>query len=196
MLGSRVCLWASVIWALALPATAQVRELDLSADQCAIAFALTGTVSPGCPTPVPQSQTRSGKATTFPKDAAPLGSDSLNKGYYIRFAFNSENLTQEYQDHLGRLGQVLTSPNLADLCIRLVGHTDSVGSQTFNLALSAKRAKSVQAFLTKSAGIPSARVSAVGVGKVAPLPGYEALHPLQRRVEILARDPENGRCGQ
>lgn len=194
MTGLRLWLWASILLTLALPARAQVYELALDADACAINFALTGAVAAGCAPPSESFVTRSAKPSEYSKDAAPLGSDSQNQGYFIRFAFNSKDLTPEYKAHLQRLGQVLTAPDLAALCVRLVGHTDAVGGQAFNLALSKRRAETVRGFLTSAAGVDAKRLSAVGIGKVAPLPGYAELHPLQRRVEILAKTPKDGKC--
>lgn len=182
--------------AMACPAWAQVRELPVSAGSCAIFHALTGQVRPGCSAPaaaggalgLPRSAAAAGRG------AAPLGSDPVNQGYYIRFAFNSDALTPEYAAHLERLAAVLRAPQLAGACIRLTGHTDAVGPAGYNMALSRTRAQTVAGFLSGPGGIDTARIEAIGAGKMAHLPGYPDTHALQRRVEILARPGGDEPC--
>ena len=48
---------------------------------------------------------------------------------------------------------------------RLEGHTDSVGSDEYNLKLSQQRADSVRDYLVAQA-VPGSNVTAVGLGKV------------------------------
>lgn len=169
-------------------------ELPIEASSCAIHFALTGLTAPSCPRPVPLGLSRSLVDRDPTKDAAPLSSDTANKGYFIRFAFNSDVLTGEYKNHLERLGKVLMSPQLAQSCVRLVGHTDGVGGANFNMILSRKRANSVRNYLTKTSGLAGIRVLAIGLGKTSPLPEVPSVHPLQRRVEIQARPSGNSPC--
>ena len=74
-----------------------------------------------------------------------------------------------------------------DYRIVLVGHTDSVGGLEGNLSLSRQRAEAVRARLIEAHGVDAARVSADGVGFLAPLApnltpeGREA----NRRVEAV-----------
>ncbi len=177
-------------------AAAQLKELPVSADSCAIYHALTGRTRAGCAPPdaTGLGQTRSAVSGPDARSAAPIGSDPVNQGYYVRFAFNSDALTPEYLAHLGRLAAVLRSPQLAGACVRLTGHTDNVGSAAYNMSLSRKRAKTVARFLTGNGGLAAGRVEAVGAGKMAHLPGYPGTHALQRRVEILARPGGDAPC--
>ncbi|MFT2536497.1 OmpA family protein, partial [Escherichia coli] len=54
------------------------------------------------------------------------------------------------------------------LTVQIDGHTDSVGSAAYNLALSKKRAESVRAYLV-SKGIDASRLAAEGYGKTKPI---------------------------
>jgi OOP family OmpA-OmpF porin len=65
------------------------------------------------------------------------------------------------------------------------GHTDSRGSESYNLDLSQRRAESVRAFLTRS-GVDSGRISAQGYGESYPVASNEtsAGRLQNRRVEI------------
>jgi OOP family OmpA-OmpF porin len=56
-----------------------------------------------------------------------------------------------------------------DIELVLEGHTDSRGSDQYNLSLSQRRADAVKAKLVEDYGIPGARVSAVGYGESRPI---------------------------
>lgn len=70
--------------------------------------------------------------------------------------------------------------------IVLEGHTDSVGSDSYNMELAQKRAESVRNFLIQS-GIASHRIAAHGLGKGYPVASNdtEAGRLQNRRVEII-----------
>ena len=70
----------------------------------------------------------------------------------------------------------------------VIGHTDTVGSQSSNDALSLRRAQQVRNLYIQS-GFPAARIEAVGRGErelAVPTPD-ETDEPRNRRVEILLR---------
>jgi len=66
------------------------------------------------------------------------------------------------------------------------GHTDDVGSESFNQTLSEKRAEAVQNFLV-SQGVPEASITAIGLGESAPVADNRtaAGRQLNRRVELV-----------
>jgi outer membrane protein OmpA-like peptidoglycan-associated protein len=71
--------------------------------------------------------------------------------------------------------------------MEIEGHTDSIGSDEYNLRLSESRAGSVQKYLVQ-AGIDPARILAVrGLGKTAPVATNDtaAGRQMNRRVEII-----------
>jgi outer membrane protein OmpA-like peptidoglycan-associated protein len=70
----------------------------------------------------------------------------------------------------------------------VIGHTDRMGSDEFNDALSRKRAEMVAARLVAS-GVPAARISVVARGEREPLVSTadEVPEPRNRRVEIKVR---------
>ncbi|MEA1919553.1 MAG: OmpA family protein, partial [Campylobacterota bacterium] len=87
----------------------------------------------------------------------------------VRFDFNSADLKSE----LSKLSDVLDfmqkNPSSS---ITILGHTDKVGSQKFNLKLSKKRAQAVRAFLVGN-GIESARIKMIAKGKIEPVADNE-----------------------
>lgn len=69
---------------------------------------------------------------------------------------------------------------------RIVGHTDSSGSDAYNERLSLLRAEEVKRYLVGDCGIADTRMEAVGVGSRFP---YDAENPkgdVNRRVEFQA----------
>ncbi len=113
-------------------------------------------------------------------------------GYYIHFAFDSETLTSEYQDHLKRLVVVLNSPPMVKNCVKITGHTDTVGAAAYNLELSNRRAKSVYEFLKSLNQIDQNRLSVSAAGETRPLPNKKGSSPFNRRVEFLSKIIEAG----
>ncbi|ARE40311.1 OmpA domain protein [Rhodovulum sp. P5] len=73
--------------------------------------------------------------------------------------------------------------------ILLVGHTDDVGGLDGNVALSRKRAQAVRRYLIDRLGVAPERLSAEGVGFLAPLSGNltEEGRQQNRRVEAVLR---------
>jgi len=94
------------------------------------------------------------------------GKDSLN---------NLVNFMNQYQDRT----------------IMIEGHTDSVGSDSSNQALSTRRAESVQSYLLQQ-GIGSQRMTAQGMGEHQPIASNDTDTGRQenRRVEIIILDPQ------
>ena len=69
------------------------------------------------------------------------------------------------------------------------GHTDTLGSEEYNMALSLKRAKSAQSWLVESLGLGSDRVDVKGFGETKPLvpTGDRNAQAINRRVEIAIK---------
>jgi len=83
----------------------------------------------------------------------------------VRFATGSATLTPDAEALLTHLGQALQSPRLAGDHFRIEGHTDTVGGDSLNQALSDERAASVASFLQTNFGIGATRLQAIGMGK-------------------------------
>ena len=75
----------------------------------------------------------------------------------------------------------------AALKLRVVGHTDNQGGLDSNIALSKRRAEAVNAALVSQHGIAAGRLSAYGVGDLAPVASNtdEAGRAKNRRVELV-----------
>jgi outer membrane protein OmpA-like peptidoglycan-associated protein len=104
----------------------------------------------------------------------------------ILFEFNSAQLHSEGESLLDKLGVALKTPELDSFRFAVQGHTDSVGSASYNERLSIQRADTVRVFLT-DAGVPAARLETSGMGEREPVASNEDSQGRQRnrRVEIV-----------
>jgi|GEM_PF-4844635 len=104
----------------------------------------------------------------------------------IHFDFNSDALTDKGEQQVRQLASALNIGKLKDSSLQLIGHTDSVGTDTYNLDLSQRRSKSVMKFLLTIDSDFSKRVSTKGVGESQLLSHgtTDEDHQLNRRVEI------------
>jgi outer membrane protein OmpA-like peptidoglycan-associated protein len=77
-----------------------------------------------------------------------------------------------------------------DRTVAIEGFTDSVGTESYNQALSERRADSVKAYLVRQ-GVEAIRLSAVGRGKDDPIAdnGSAAGRQTNRRVEVTIHNP-------
>jgi len=77
--------------------------------------------------------------------------------------------------------------------VAIYGYTDSLGSKEYNQGLSERRANSVKAYLAAQ-GIDSTRLSAAGMGGIAPVAGNDSAAGRQqnRRVEVIISNPPAG----
>ncbi len=105
----------------------------------------------------------------------------------IQFEYNSSALTEDSQPGIQMLtGFLQRNP---DLKVELAGHTDNVGSESYNLKLSSERAESVRNALIAN-GIDGARLTAKGYGASRPVaPNDTDEHrALNRRTEMIIID--------
>jgi OmpA-OmpF porin, OOP family len=84
----------------------------------------------------------------------------------IDFEFNSTQLTAPAQRTLDEVAAALrTQP---ELNVEVQGHTDSIGTDAYNLGLSQRRAAAVKAYLI-SKGLNATALTAQGYGKAKPI---------------------------
>lgn len=102
----------------------------------------------------------------------------------IQFKFNSSSLTED--SHTGILMLVDFLRRNPELKVELAGHTDDVGSASYNKKLSADRAEVVRQALVDN-GIEESRLTAKGYGSIKPLvPNDSEEHrALNRRTEMI-----------
>ncbi|HEX8243199.1 MAG TPA: OmpA family protein [Longimicrobium sp.] len=101
----------------------------------------------------------------------------------ILFPFNSADVLPAGRENLRQLAQSLQRYPGTEVLI--VGHTDNVGSDAYNMELSQRRADSARSFLMQM-GIPGQRIRTSGRGESEPVASNESEAGRQqnRRVEI------------
>lgn len=102
----------------------------------------------------------------------------------ILFDFNSASLQANARPSLGDLASSMNKNNNTEL--EIIGHTDSVGSDSYNQTLSENRAKSVYNYLVAQ-GVDRARMATSGMGETKPVASNdtEAGRAQNRRVQIM-----------
>ena len=108
----------------------------------------------------------------------------IAKSYLVFFDLDKSNITPEAQKIINQAAANAKASRATNL--HLIGHTDAVGSEKYNMALSLRRANAVKAALVEL-GIPADDISVVGKGKTDPLvPTKDGVREAQnRRVQIL-----------
>jgi len=124
-----------------------------------------------------------------PVKADDLTKIPLEKGKAIRlksiyFEYGKDELVPRSYVELNKLLKIMQAQ--PGLNIEIVGHTDSDGSDVFNVDLSRRRAKAVVAFLTENK-IPPGRLKHRGEGEKIPVATNETEDgkQLNRRVEFV-----------
>lgn len=102
----------------------------------------------------------------------------------VLFGFDRSDLSSSAQVNLDKLSNVLQK--YPDTNIEILGHTDSKGSDQYNLGLSERRANSVASYL-RTKGVASSRISTKGLGESDPKASNdtEAGQSENRRVEFV-----------
>lgn len=101
----------------------------------------------------------------------------------VLFDFNSSALRSASRSSLREMADVFDK--YPDTTIRVEGHTDSIGSASYNERLSERRAASVARYL-EGMGVRSSRIDAIGYGESQPRASNSTARgrQLNRRVEI------------
>ena len=101
----------------------------------------------------------------------------------LLFDFDSDVVRSEARTNLRNLAASLDKYPGSELLI--AGHTDNVGTDTYNLALSDRRAESAASYLAAQ-GVERSRVSSRGLGETEPVAPNEseAGRSKNRRVEV------------
>jgi outer membrane protein OmpA-like peptidoglycan-associated protein len=136
---------------------------------------------PGAAAPAPGGTAPTAAA---PVDRAPpTRSAPYSLALPVLFEFDSDKLTPTASKLLDDLADVLKK-NPSDKFI-IEGHTDAVGADDYNLALSQRRAQAVVDYLVTRHSIDRARLESVGLGRTKLVIPNQPADPRNRRVQIL-----------
>jgi OOP family OmpA-OmpF porin len=138
--------------------------------------------------PMPQTRSLEPGTGTAPQAPEPgtAGSGRL-PDLSVPFEFNSAELTPEAMSTLDELGAALTSNELADFRFEIAGHTDAVGSDSYNMDLSRRRAQAVVDYLVGNFGVDPSRLEGIGYGEGQLLDPDRGASQVNRRVEVVTQ---------
>lgn len=129
------------------------------------------------------------QAADLQRQIAELNAKATERGLVVTlgdvlFATGRSELKGGAANNLGKLAAFLNQ--YQDRTVIIEGHTDNVGSEDSNSALSQRRADAVKSYLMKQ-GVGSARLNASGLGEGSPVAGNESATGRQqnRRVEVI-----------
>ena len=102
----------------------------------------------------------------------------------IQFEYDSDRLTGSALLQVTELAEALEHGNLQPFYFAVQGHTDSIGSEAYNRALSLRRARAAKRHLVGN-GVSGSRLVEVGLGEGFPIAGVASDDGRNRRVEIV-----------
>ncbi len=117
---------------------------------------------------------------------------SKNLAGDTNFKFDKSNLTAAGRAELEGFVNSLRGINISN--VNVAGHTDAVGSASYNLKLSKKRAATVANFLVGH-GVPGSKITAAGYGEsqaTLPASASNAARMVDRRVDITVKGTTTG----
>lgn len=104
----------------------------------------------------------------------------------VFFAFDQNELSDEAREALDVFAEVMKAEN-KDTYIEIQGHTDSTGSEDYNLELGLKRAESVMKYLHLNHNMPIHRMNIFSYGESRPVADDDIMEnrAKNRRVTIV-----------
>lgn len=103
----------------------------------------------------------------------------------IGFDYDSAKISEQSQAAVQELGKALSNPVLKGSTFVVAGHTDAVGSESYNRGLSERRAETIKRVLTGKFGLNGADLVTVGYGEAKPKTGMAPTDPRNRRVQVV-----------
>ncbi len=145
-----------------------------------LAAGLMGTDQEGPCVPEPEYTAEAPAMVEQLAPEAPVPSINIK----VYFEFDSAILKPEALGVLDSLGEALTYGDLNSYRFELAGHTDAVGSDTYNQQLSERRAEAVLNYLVSSFGIDPRRIDTMGYGESQLLNAQDPEGDVNRRVQV------------
>jgi outer membrane protein OmpA-like peptidoglycan-associated protein len=101
----------------------------------------------------------------------------------IQFEFDSSQIVPVAKQQLDAIAEGIRRLPAARV-VAIEGHTDAIGTDDYNLALSLRRATAVKNYLVRAQGIDPVRLREIGLGRQRPLPGTQPEAAENRRVQF------------
>lgn len=114
----------------------------------------------------PQCQARYNELLTPPQTA--VQQQEITLSGEALFSYDSVQLTPSGEQELDKAAKVLLRDDVNLVAMKIIGHTDRIGTETYNRQLSLQRAEAVGAYF-RSKGVPAHLIVTEGRGSSEPL---------------------------
>jgi OOP family OmpA-OmpF porin len=122
---------------------------------------------------------------TVDKDGCPVPiKEKVSIELNIEFEFDKAEIKSAYHKHLQKVANFLKT--YPDIKVVIEGHTDSIGTDSYNMKLSGRRAESVRRSLVEVYRVPGGRLEAKGFGESVPVAGNDTDEGRQRNRRVVA----------
>jgi OOP family OmpA-OmpF porin len=128
------------------------------------------------------------KGAIVDQDGCPIGGETLLSLTGVNFEFDKSVLTVEAQNTLDEAVELLRDTDEM-IEVRVEGHTDSIGSEQYNMQLSQERAEAVVQYLAEN-GVNDTLLKAVGMGEGFPVASNDTKQGRaeNRRVDFVVNN--------
>lgn len=104
----------------------------------------------------------------------------------VRFSFDQNELPEGARSILDDLAQKVKSLDKT-VYVEIEGHTDNIGSDTYNKMLGEKRADAVRNYLAEKAGIPLHLMNVISYGEASPVTGNNTPEGRSQNRRVVIR---------
>ena len=168
-------------------------DANVQRDQATIAQREAANANDQAATAKAQAAAAEARAAGLARQLAALEALKTDRGLVITlgdvlFEFNRAEVKASAQARMAQLADFLKQ--YPDRRVSIEGHTDNIGSTSYNMELSLRRAEAIKSQLV-GLGIASERVSTVGYGKDFPVAANDTdtNRAINRRVEVVISEP-------
>jgi OOP family OmpA-OmpF porin len=110
--------------------------------------------------------------------------EKISMSLLIEFDSDKDVVRSQNHDDVKKIADALKKHHPAN--VQLEGHTDSKGTEEYNMGLSKRRAESVKKYLVEKFNIKASRISTVGYGESKPVASNDTATGRQRNRRVVA----------
>jgi outer membrane protein OmpA-like peptidoglycan-associated protein len=96
-------------------------------------------------------------------------------------------------EQLDKLASILANPKVSSIEGAIEGHTDSIGSESYNLGLSQRRAQAVADYLQSQGVNLNGRFTVQGFGKADPIASNDTAEGRAQNRRVVVRRTDCGK---
>ena len=110
--------------------------------------------------------------------------EKISYTLYIEFDFDKDMVRPQHHNDVKKIADTLAKYSEAN--VKLAGHTDSIGTDAYNMDLSKRRANMVKKYLETVFKVKASRISTVGYGESKPIASNDTSEGRQRNRRVVA----------